>query len=130
MSDPLISRVGVVNDYGNGLWMEFHSDLLQAGSGGKWQTPHQKAKAAATSHRGGGKIEPGDEGIWATCVKGKEGAATEELKGLFEEVRPPFLETDNLMLHGLLTPDSMQNVSMESSPRRSNQRRRMAKWLT
>ena len=36
--------------------------------------------------RGGGKIEPGDAGIWITCVKGKEGAATEELRGMFDEV--------------------------------------------
>ena len=59
---------------------------MQGGSGGKWQTPHQRAKAALAHRRGNGKIEPGDVGIWATCIKGKEGAATEELKGLFEEV--------------------------------------------
>ncbi|KAI9731451.1 MAG: hypothetical protein M1818_007841 [Claussenomyces sp. TS43310] len=55
----------------------------------KWQTPHQKAKAEAATlrgRRGGGKsIEPGDVGIWVTCMKNKEGKATEELKGLFEE---------------------------------------------
>jgi hypothetical protein len=59
---------------------------MQGGSGGKWQTPHQKAKATMAHHRGNGKIEPGDVGIWATCIKGKEGAATEELKSLFDEV--------------------------------------------
>lgn len=56
----------------------------QGGSGGKWQTPHQKSKASTP--RGGGKIEPGDAGIWATCMKSKEGKATEELKSLFEQV--------------------------------------------
>lgn len=57
----------------------------QGGSGGKWQTPHQKSKASTP--RGGGKIEPGDAGIWATCMKSKEGKATEELKSLFEHVK-------------------------------------------
>jgi hypothetical protein len=56
----------------------------QGGTGGKWQTPHQKTKDA--SYRGSGKIEAGDVGIWATCVKNKEGKATEELKALFEQV--------------------------------------------
>lgn len=56
---------------------------IQGGSGGKWQTPHQKGKSA---QRGGEKIEPGDVGIWATCVKGREGAATQELKSMFDEV--------------------------------------------
>lgn len=59
--------------------------LFQGGSGGKWQTPHQKAKVG-THSRGHGKIEPGDIGIWATCAKGQEGRATEELKLMFEEV--------------------------------------------
>lgn len=36
--------------------------------------------------KSGGRIEPGDQGIWATCVKGKEGKATEELRDLLEEV--------------------------------------------
>lgn len=56
---------------------------MQGGSNGKWQTPHQQTKMASKS---GGKIEPGDQGIWATCVKGKEGKATEELRSLLEEV--------------------------------------------
>lgn len=42
--------------------------------------------AKASGPRGGPKVEPGDRGIWATCVKDKEGKATEELKALFEEV--------------------------------------------
>ncbi|TGO29569.1 hypothetical protein BPAE_0013g00200 [Botrytis paeoniae] len=54
----------------------------KGGSNGKWQTPHQQTKMASKS---GGKIEPGDQGIWATCVKGKEGKATEELRSLLEE---------------------------------------------
>ncbi|KAI9643435.1 hypothetical protein NHQ30_008054 [Ciborinia camelliae] len=54
----------------------------KGGSNGKWQTPHQQTKMASKS---GGRIEPGDQGIWATCVKGKEGKATEELRSLLEE---------------------------------------------
>ncbi|KFY73854.1 hypothetical protein V499_06085 [Pseudogymnoascus sp. VKM F-103] len=60
----------------------------KGGSGGKWQTPHQKSKASTP--RGGGKIEPGDAGIWATCMKSKEGKATEELKSLFEHSAEKF----------------------------------------
>ncbi|XMA13886.1 hypothetical protein WAI453_006677 [Rhynchosporium graminicola] len=59
----------------------------KGGSGGKWQTPHQKAKIAS---RGSGKIEPGDVGIWATCAKNMEGRATEELKVMFEECAERF----------------------------------------
>lgn len=40
--------------------------------------------------RGSGKIEPGDIGIWATCARGQEGRATEELKSMFEEVSISF----------------------------------------
>jgi hypothetical protein len=55
----------------------------QGGSGGKWQTPHQKVKEAS---RGNGKIEPGDAGVWATCARNQEGKATGELKAMLEEV--------------------------------------------
>jgi hypothetical protein len=75
-----------------------YSNNMQGGSGGKWQTPHQKSKAAMTQRRWNGKIEPGDVGIWATCVKGKEGAATEELKSLFDEVPITFLAEETLMM--------------------------------
>ncbi len=62
---------------------------LQGGTGkGKWQTPHQQEKAVT---RGGGKIEPGDVGIFATCARGQERRATEELKSMFEEVSNHFL---------------------------------------
>ncbi|KAG4412093.1 hypothetical protein IFR04_014768 [Cadophora malorum] len=63
------------------------SKRSKGGSGGKWQTPHQKAKIAS---RGSGKIEPGDVGIWATCAKNMEGRATEELKVMFEECAERF----------------------------------------
>ncbi|KAH7409481.1 hypothetical protein BKA64DRAFT_705243 [Cadophora sp. MPI-SDFR-AT-0126] len=63
------------------------SKRSRGGSGGKWQTPHQKAKIAS---RGSGKIEPGDVGIWATCAKNMEGRATEELKVMFEECAERF----------------------------------------
>jgi hypothetical protein len=58
--------------------------IPQGGSGGKWQTPHQKAKFAAS--QGSGKIEPGDVGIWATCAKNQENRAREELLSMFEDV--------------------------------------------
>jgi hypothetical protein len=58
--------------------------MSQGGSSGKWQTPHQKAKYAGS--RGSGRIEPGDVGIWATCAKGQERRAREELQSMFEEV--------------------------------------------
>ncbi|KAK0110420.1 hypothetical protein ONS96_002033 [Cadophora gregata f. sp. sojae] len=63
------------------------SKRSKGGSGGKWQTPHQKAKIAS---RGSGKIEPGDVGIWATCAKNMEGRATEELRVMFEECAERF----------------------------------------
>ncbi|KAN0101773.1 hypothetical protein V8E51_012283 [Hyaloscypha variabilis] len=59
----------------------------KGGSGGKWQTPHQKAKEAS---RGSGKIETGDAGIWATCARNQEGRATEELKAMLEECAERF----------------------------------------
>ncbi|KAE9369467.1 hypothetical protein N431DRAFT_427628 [Stipitochalara longipes BDJ] len=59
----------------------------KGGSGGKWQTPHQKAKEAS---RGSGKIEIGDAGIWATCARNQEGRATEELKAMLEECAERF----------------------------------------
>ncbi|KAH9210106.1 hypothetical protein DL95DRAFT_371394 [Leptodontidium sp. 2 PMI_412] len=59
----------------------------KGGTGGKWQTPHQKAKIAS---RGSGKIEPGDVGIWATCARNMEGRATEELKVMLGECAERF----------------------------------------
>ncbi|PMD67210.1 uncharacterized protein K444DRAFT_516357 [Hyaloscypha bicolor E] len=59
----------------------------KGGSGGKWQTPHQKVKEAS---RGNGKIEPGDAGIWATCARNQEGKATGELKIMLEECAERF----------------------------------------
>jgi len=35
-------------------------------------------------------INPGDSGIWATCVKGKERKALGELRDLFNEVCTPY----------------------------------------
>ncbi|KAM3069966.1 hypothetical protein ACMFMF_008318 [Clarireedia jacksonii] len=61
----------------------------KGGSNGKWKTPHQQTKMASMSARGG-QIEPGDQGIFATCIKGKEGKATEELRSLFEECAERF----------------------------------------
>lgn len=39
------------------------------------------------ARQGGGSIEPGDSGIWATCNMGREAKAVGELKDMFEEVR-------------------------------------------
>ncbi|PQE14537.1 THUMP domain-containing protein [Rutstroemia sp. NJR-2017a BBW] len=63
----------------------------QGGSNGKWKTPHQQTKMASMASRGG-QIEPGDQGIFATCIKGKEGKATEELRSLFEECAERFYD--------------------------------------
>ena len=57
--------------------------LTQGGTGGKWQTDHQKVKLAI---RGYGPIEPGDAGIWATCARNQERRAAVELLGMLEEV--------------------------------------------
>ncbi|KAG9243434.1 hypothetical protein BJ878DRAFT_543263 [Calycina marina] len=57
-------------------------------SRGKWQTPHQITKSA--SRGGGARIEPGDQGIWATCAKGQEGRATGELFTMFAECAERF----------------------------------------
>ncbi|KAB2576223.1 Thump domain-containing protein [Lasiodiplodia theobromae] len=37
------------------------------------------------ARQGGGSIEPGDAGIWATCNMGREAKAVGELKDMFEE---------------------------------------------
>ncbi|RDL32503.1 Uncharacterized protein BP5553_08959 [Venustampulla echinocandica] len=60
----------------------------KGGSGGKWQTPHQKTKIAAS--RGHGTIGPGDIGIWATCARNQEGRATTELKSLLYQYAEKF----------------------------------------
>ncbi|KAF4637941.1 hypothetical protein G7Y89_g155 [Cudoniella acicularis] len=64
----------------NGVEERKGNAVEKGGSGGKWQTPHQKAKMAA--FRGRGTIEPGDVGIWATCARNQEGRATTELRSL------------------------------------------------
>ncbi|KAL0259955.1 hypothetical protein SLS55_005698 [Diplodia seriata] len=52
----------------------------------------RKRKASTDDHshagkrsRGGGSIEPGDSGIWATCNMGREAKAVAELRDMFEE---------------------------------------------
>jgi hypothetical protein len=81
---------------------------LQGGTNNKWQTPHQQTKAATP--RNGGKIEPGDMGIWASCMKGKEGKATEELKHLFDEVIPSFPAIGHVT-HNLQYAEKIYGVS-------------------
>ncbi|KAF9638276.1 putative thump domain-containing protein [Lasiodiplodia theobromae] len=41
------------------------------------------------ARQGGGSIEPGDAGIWATCNMGREAKAVGELKDMFEETKAP-----------------------------------------
>ncbi|KAI1489685.1 hypothetical protein F5X96DRAFT_597416 [Biscogniauxia mediterranea] len=54
----------------------------QGGSGGKWQTPHYKAKLEAMKGR---HLEVGDMGIWTTCQRHKEQRAVDELVAICEE---------------------------------------------
>ncbi|OTA99495.1 hypothetical protein M426DRAFT_325091 [Hypoxylon sp. CI-4A] len=54
----------------------------KGGSGGRWQTPHHKTKLETLKSRG---LEPGDVGLWTTCVKGKEHKAIGELVDICEE---------------------------------------------
>lgn len=60
------------------------SNVRQGGSGGKWQTPHYKAKMDALKGR---NIEVGDVGVWVTCMRGKERQAAAELVDLCNDVR-------------------------------------------
>lgn len=55
----------------------------QGGNGGRWQTPHHRAKLETLRGR---SIEIGDAGIWATCMRGKERQAADELLGICYEV--------------------------------------------
>ena len=55
----------------------------QGGSAGRWQTPHHKRKLETLKGR---TIEVGDAGVWATCMRGKERQAAEELVGICNEV--------------------------------------------
>jgi hypothetical protein len=55
------------------------------GTGGKWQTPHQKQKTAARAVAGL-SIEVGDAGIWVTCARGMDSRAIGEARALCDEV--------------------------------------------
>ncbi|KAI1338081.1 hypothetical protein F5Y15DRAFT_417133 [Xylariaceae sp. FL0016] len=55
----------------------------KGGNGGKWQTPHQRAKLEAIKGR---SIEIGDMGIWVTCQRFKEMKALDELMSICSEV--------------------------------------------
>ncbi|KAI0597148.1 hypothetical protein F4775DRAFT_267528 [Biscogniauxia sp. FL1348] len=54
----------------------------QGGSGGKWQTPHYRARLEAMKGR---HLEVGDMGIWTTCQRHKEQRAVDELVAICEE---------------------------------------------
>ncbi|KAH8819622.1 hypothetical protein F5884DRAFT_20133 [Xylogone sp. PMI_703] len=65
----------------------------KGGGGGKWLTPHHQAKKAAWQEQGNSKtIEPGDVGIWATCARGQERRATDELKNILEDYAERFYD--------------------------------------
>ncbi|EPQ64455.1 BgtA-20951 [Blumeria graminis f. sp. tritici] len=79
MSDAIKRKVRPAGERGCG---GRGGKISKGGSGGRWNTPHQLAVAAS---RISGRIEPGDSGIWATCARGMEGKATEELRLFLEE---------------------------------------------
>ncbi|KAK4228161.1 tRNA acetyltransferase TAN1 [Podospora fimiseda] len=54
------------------------------GNGGKWQTPHQQAKAVKHQES---SLVPGEPGIWVTCARHQENRAAREVALLFAEVR-------------------------------------------
>ncbi|KAI1411514.1 hypothetical protein F5Y13DRAFT_55203 [Hypoxylon sp. FL1857] len=54
----------------------------KGGSGGRWQTPHHKAKLETIKGKG---LEAGDVGISTTTVKGRERQALEEMLDICEE---------------------------------------------
>ncbi|OTA95978.1 hypothetical protein M434DRAFT_160456 [Hypoxylon sp. CO27-5] len=54
----------------------------KGGSGGRWQTPHHKAKLETIKSKG---LEAGDVGISMTTVKGRERQALEEMLDICEQ---------------------------------------------
>ncbi|KAI0118112.1 hypothetical protein F4776DRAFT_266737 [Hypoxylon sp. NC0597] len=54
----------------------------KGGSGGRWQTPHHKAKLETLKSKG---LEAGDVGISTTTVKGRERQALEEMLDICEQ---------------------------------------------
>ncbi|KAK3989659.1 tRNA acetyltransferase TAN1 [Cladorrhinum sp. PSN332] len=52
------------------------------GNSGKWQTPHQQAKAAKHQES---SLVPGEPGIWVTCARHQENRAAREVALLFAE---------------------------------------------
>ncbi|EWZ92731.1 hypothetical protein FOWG_05768 [Fusarium oxysporum f. sp. lycopersici MN25] len=73
----------------------------KGGSGGKWQTPHQKARKTEQTELGR-TLEVNDAGIWVTYARGMKGKAITEFKNLCNEygeslfgVKPPNEDGDN-----------------------------------
>ncbi len=60
------------------------ADASHGRSGAKKSKPWMVVKKGQ-HHQSPPSIEPGDEGIWATCEMGKEGKCTSDLRDLFEE---------------------------------------------
>ena len=53
----------------------------------KWQTPKKSRVDQDHSRDNRNSIEVGDEGIWATCDRGREGRCVGELRDLLQQVR-------------------------------------------
>ncbi|KAI9823309.1 MAG: Pyruvate decarboxylase 1 [Thelocarpon impressellum] len=52
----------------------------------QWRTPKQQGhRDIGSASFGGGTIEPGDSGVWATCDKGREGKCVVELRDFLEK---------------------------------------------
>ncbi|KAF4345780.1 dihydropteroate synthase [Fusarium beomiforme] len=73
----------------------------KGGSGGKWQTPHQKARKTEQVELGR-TLEVNDAGIWVTYARGMKGKAITEFKNLCNEygeslfgVKPPNEDGDS-----------------------------------
>ena len=100
----------------------------QGGSAGRWQTPHHRQKLETLKGR---TIEIGDAGVWATCMRGKERQAAEELIGICNEVRaslgvslPPSLPSKNArVLREAKVSTNMENSTGRSSTASSRQSR-------
>ncbi|KAH8645634.1 THUMP domain-containing protein [Xylariales sp. PMI_506] len=56
----------------------------KGGNGGRWQTPHHKAKLDSFKAKGR-TLEVGDVGFWVTCQRTKEVRALEELVSICDE---------------------------------------------
>ncbi|PHH66855.1 hypothetical protein CDD82_1518 [Ophiocordyceps australis] len=91
-----------------GAWALQGKDSKKAkcGAGGRWKTPHHKAKAADKAKMGTA-LEVGDAGIWVTFVRGMGSKAVREFRELCDE----YGET----LYGLKRPGAEEGVGVEQA---------------